>query len=145
MNSSQAADAGGSSVGAVKGLLPDCVRLLVSEAEIGVCSSSDKCNSELILCAIIAPVVGEFDRYDATGVTCSNSLGKNKAVDLAKIVKESGVDIFVDFKIGASYGFVVELDDMMVPEHSFQVCVCTSVAACGKGMEIGYLHFCRGV
>ena len=103
----------------------------------------------------IAPLVGEFDRCDATGVVRSNLLGENKglmlvvlfvppcfgnslsfwgvmtvhnitgdfllfsAVDLAKIVEESGVDIFVDFEIGASNGFVVELDDMIVPERSF--------------------------
>ena len=58
-------------------------------------------------------------------------------VDLAKIVEESGVDIFVDFEIGASNGFVVELDDMIVPERSFQVCGCASFVACVKGMEIG--------
>ena len=59
------------------------------------------------------------------------------AVDLAKIVEECGVDIFVDFEIGASNGFVVELDDMIVPERSFRVCGCASFVARVKGMEIG--------
>ena len=59
------------------------------------------------------------------------------AVDLAKIVEESGVDTFVDFEIGASNGVVVELDDMIVLERSFRVCGCASFVACVKGMEIG--------
>eukprot|EP00957_Ditylum_brightwellii_P006251 474118-Ditylum_brightwellii.AAC.1 len=112
-SSSGIVDVLGSSVGVIKGLLPDCFKLLVSEAETRVCSSSDKGNSELILHVIIAPVVGEFDCCDATVVVRSDLLGKNEAVNLAKIFEESGVDVFVDFVVNASNGLVVELDNMM--------------------------------
>ena len=40
-------------------------------------------------------------------------------VDLAKFEEESGVDAFVDPGVGATNDFVVDLDDMMVPECSF--------------------------
>eukprot|EP00957_Ditylum_brightwellii_P169164 12876644-Ditylum_brightwellii.AAC.1 len=38
----------------------------------------DKGNSEVISLGIIAPVVGEFDCCDATGVVRSNLLGENE-------------------------------------------------------------------
>jgi hypothetical protein len=59
------------------------------------------------------------------------------AVNLAKIVEESGVDTFMDVEIGASNGVVVELDDMIVLELSFRVCGCAIFVARVKGMEIG--------
>ena len=40
-------------------------------------------------------------------------------VDLAKFEEESGVDAFVDPGVGATNGFNVDLDNMMVPECSF--------------------------
>ena len=40
-------------------------------------------------------------------------------VNLAKFIEESGVDAFVDPGVGATNGFVVELDDMMVSERDF--------------------------
>ena len=40
-------------------------------------------------------------------------------VDLAKFMEESGVNAFVDPGVGATNSFVVELDDMMVPERNF--------------------------
>eukprot|EP00957_Ditylum_brightwellii_P021326 1608377-Ditylum_brightwellii.AAC.1 len=66
------------------------------------------------------------------GVARSNTLGKfegvirvfNNAgvlylfllVNLVKFLEESGVDAFMDPGVGMTNGFVVELDDMMVPE-----------------------------
>eukprot|EP00957_Ditylum_brightwellii_P166120 12647192-Ditylum_brightwellii.AAC.1 len=59
------------------------------------------------------------------GVVRSNALGVmtvlNNAdvlflfllVDLEKFLEESGVDAFVDSRVGATNGFVVELDNMM--------------------------------
>eukprot|EP00957_Ditylum_brightwellii_P140983 10740685-Ditylum_brightwellii.AAC.1 len=44
------------------------------------------------------------------------------SVDLAKFEEESWVDAFVDNEVGANNGFVVELDNTMVPERSFEVC-----------------------
>ena len=41
------------------------------------------------------------------------------SVDLAKLMEESGVDTCVDPRVGATNSFVVELDDMMVPERNF--------------------------
>eukprot|EP00957_Ditylum_brightwellii_P039691 3002694-Ditylum_brightwellii.AAC.1 len=73
----------------------------------------------------MAPVVVKFEHCDAMGVVRSNSLGVmsvlNNAgvlflflpVDLAKFLEESGVDAFVDPRVGALNGFVVELDNMM--------------------------------
>ena len=46
------------------------------EAETSVCLSLDKSNSELVSHVIISPVVGEFERCNATGVVRSDSLGK---------------------------------------------------------------------
>ena len=40
-------------------------------------------------------------------------------VYLEKFMDESGVDAFVDPKVSVTNGFVVELDDMMVPERNF--------------------------
>ena len=40
-------------------------------------------------------------------------------VDLEIFLEESGVDAFVDPGFSAMNSFVVELDNMMVPEHSF--------------------------
>jgi hypothetical protein len=34
-------------------------------------------------------------------------------------MEESGVDAFMDPGVGATNGFVVELDNMMVPERDF--------------------------
>eukprot|EP00957_Ditylum_brightwellii_P010492 795527-Ditylum_brightwellii.AAC.1 len=152
MSLSRTADAGGLPVGVVEGLVSDCFKSLVFEAENGLCSSSDKGNSELMSLVIVAPVVVEFDCCDATGVVRSDLLGEKEgllfivgfvspcfgnalsfwgvmtvfditgdfllfsAVDLAKIIEESGVDIFVDFEISTSNGVVVELDDMIVLE-----------------------------
>eukprot|EP00957_Ditylum_brightwellii_P022305 1683287-Ditylum_brightwellii.AAC.1 len=101
-----------------------CNLVIISRSSAGISdivgssvdAVEDRGNSELILHAIIAPVVGEFDCCDATGVVCSDLL----AIDLAKIFEESGVDIFADFVIGVLNSFVVEGDDMMVPERNFQ-------------------------
>ena len=40
-------------------------------------------------------------------------------VNLAKFMEESRVDTFVDDGVGATNSFVVELDDMTVPERNF--------------------------
>eukprot|EP00957_Ditylum_brightwellii_P039999 3027505-Ditylum_brightwellii.AAC.1 len=56
-------------------------------------------------------------------------------VDLAKFFEESGVDAFVDSGVGAMNGFAVELDNIMVPEHSFQVCYWLSFADHVNGMK----------
>eukprot|EP00957_Ditylum_brightwellii_P024426 1844452-Ditylum_brightwellii.AAC.1 len=37
-------------------------------------------------------------------------------------MEESGVDAFVDPGFGVTNSFVVELDDMMLPERNFRVC-----------------------
>eukprot|EP00957_Ditylum_brightwellii_P179240 13654871-Ditylum_brightwellii.AAC.1 len=66
------------------------------------------------------------------GVVRSNALGKFEGVmtvlnndgvlflflpvDLAKFLEESGVDAFVDPGVSVMNSFVVELDDIMVPE-----------------------------
>eukprot|EP00957_Ditylum_brightwellii_P080665 6135276-Ditylum_brightwellii.AAC.1 len=54
-------------------------------------------------------------------------------VDLVKFVEESGVDAFMDPTMN---GFVVELDDMMVPECSFQVYNWLSFADHVNGMKV---------
>eukprot|EP00957_Ditylum_brightwellii_P104453 7956977-Ditylum_brightwellii.AAC.1 len=41
-------------------------------------------------------------------------------VDLAKFLEESGVDAFMDSRVGMMNSFFIELDSMMVPERSFQ-------------------------
>ena len=56
-------------------------------------------------------------------------------VDLAKSMEESGVDAFVDNGVGATNGVVVDLDDMMVPECSFQVCNWQDFVARVNGMR----------
>eukprot|EP00957_Ditylum_brightwellii_P170935 13010608-Ditylum_brightwellii.AAC.1 len=92
-SSSRTGDAGGSLVDVVKG------------------------NSELISHAIIAPVVVEFKQCDAMGVmTVLNNAGvlfPFLPVNLAEFLEESGVDAFVDSRVGVTNGFVVELDNMM--------------------------------
>eukprot|EP00957_Ditylum_brightwellii_P011913 898162-Ditylum_brightwellii.AAC.1 len=35
-------------------------------------------------------------------------------------MEESGVDAFIDSRVGATNSFFVELDNMMVPERSFK-------------------------
>eukprot|EP00957_Ditylum_brightwellii_P037121 2809806-Ditylum_brightwellii.AAC.1 len=81
-----------------------------------------------MLLAIIAPVVVKFECCDAMGFIRCDALVLNNTgglflflpVDLAKFLEESGVDAFVDPGVGAINSFFVELDNMMVPEHSFQ-------------------------
>eukprot|EP00957_Ditylum_brightwellii_P019139 1442051-Ditylum_brightwellii.AAC.1 len=51
-------------------------------------------------------------------------------------MEESGVDAFVDPGVGATNGFVVELDYMIVPERNFQVCNWLSFANCVNGMKV---------
>jgi hypothetical protein len=41
-------------------------------------------------------------------------------VNLTKFLEESGVDAFVDPRVGSTNGFFIELDNMMVPERSFE-------------------------
>eukprot|EP00957_Ditylum_brightwellii_P050210 3807304-Ditylum_brightwellii.AAC.1 len=50
-------------------------------------------------------------------------------------MEESGVDASVDPGVGATNGFVVELDDMMVPECNFQVGNWLSFADCINGVK----------
>eukprot|EP00957_Ditylum_brightwellii_P047654 3620168-Ditylum_brightwellii.AAC.1 len=73
---------------------------------------------------------GVMTVHNNAGVLCLFLL-----VDLAKFEEESWVDAFLDSRVGATNGFVVELDDMMVPERSFQVCNWLYFADCVNGTK----------
>eukprot|EP00957_Ditylum_brightwellii_P193396 14725732-Ditylum_brightwellii.AAC.1 len=72
-----------------------------------------------------------LEQWDLIEFVQSDALGRLKVhnntgdlvlfllVNLATLLEESGVDIFVDFGVGTTNGFFVELDNMMVPECSF--------------------------
>eukprot|EP00957_Ditylum_brightwellii_P075934 5771554-Ditylum_brightwellii.AAC.1 len=51
-------------------------------------------------------------------------------------MEESGVDAFVDNRVSATNDFVVELDDMMVPEHNLQICNWLDFADCVNGTKV---------
>eukprot|EP00957_Ditylum_brightwellii_P167918 12782412-Ditylum_brightwellii.AAC.1 len=58
-------------------------------------------------------------------------------------MEKSGVDAFVDPGVGATNGFVVELDNMMVPEHNFCACNWLSFADCVNGMNVVKFYWLR--
>ena len=57
------------------------------------------------------------------------------AVNLEKILEESGVNSLVEFVVGMKDRIFIIWDDIMVSECSFQVCDCLSLADHVCGME----------